>query len=198
MRVRLPLPIGRPVARRVRAATVRRTAAVLLALAAVGALVGGRAADQQESIVVAARELRPGVILTVDDLQSARIARGTAPHALRDPAAALGGRVTGAVAAGEALSRTRLLTSRLPQALTGDPTARLVPVRPSDAAVAGLLRTGDVVDVLDDQARVLAADGVVALPGDRDGDPVLLALGRDAAHRVAGASLSNSVTLVLH
>lgn len=195
---------------RLRAVTVRRIAAALLLGAAVVLLIVGREGERYDLIVVAAHDLRPGVVLTDGDLRLARLPAGAdLAGTIGDPAVAVGGRLTGAVHAGEVLTGSRLLSSRLPSALTGDGSARLVPVRPADPAVAGLLRAGDVVDVVDEEARVLAADAVVAVPaaapsrsmtgaGADASAPVLLAIGRGPAHRVAAAGLANALTLVLH
>ncbi|WP_298444389.1 SAF domain-containing protein [Gordonia sp. (in: high G+C Gram-positive bacteria)] len=190
---------------RVRAATVRRAIAVVCVLAAAALFVARPADGRDRAVVVAARDLRPGVVLSDDDLRVTRVPRDVALGALHEKREATGSRLTGAVAAGEALTATRLLGSRLPAAVTGDPRARLVPVRPADAAVTGLLRSGDVVDVLDEDAHLLAAGAVVAVPAAPPRSavaaadaPVLLAMGEDAAHRVAAAGLANALTLVIH
>lgn len=195
---------------RLRAVTVRRALAAVLLTAAAVTLLAGRGTQHYDTVVVAAHDLRPGAVLAEGDVRLAQLPTGTdLSGLLDDPGTVVGSRLTGAVGAGEALTRSRLLSSRLPEALTGQPTARLVPVRPADPAVAGLLRAGDVVDVIDEQGRVLAADTVVAVPaaparpapGPAEAGasaPVLLALREEAAHRVAAAGLAKSVTLVLH
>lgn len=181
-----------------RATTVRRIVAVLLVLAAGTLLVVDRGRQSPDLAVVAARPLQPGTVVTGDDVRVVALPAGsTLPGTLRSAGAVVGQRLTGAIGEGEALTDSRLLTPRLPAALTGDPAARLVPVRPADPAVAGLLRTGDVVDVLDDESGVLARDAVVAVPANTS-TPALLALAEAPAHRVATASLRQSLTLVLH
>lgn len=191
---------------RIRAVTVRRALAGLLLLGAVVLVVVGRTGEHRETVVVAAHDLRPGIVVSDDDLRLAQVPPGAALRALREVRQVSGHRLTGAVAAGEAVTGSRLLTSRLPAALTGDPAARLVPVRPADAAVSGLLRAGDVVDVLDEEARVLATGAVVAVPAGPSSRtlaggaaaPVLLAMKQGPAHRVAATGLSHALTLVLH
>ncbi len=181
-----------------RAASVRRIVAALLVLLACGAALVDRSRQSPDLAVVAAHHLQPGVVLTEDLVRVVPLPAGSAlPGTLNSLDEVVGRRLTGAVSAGEALTVTRLLTSRLPAALTGDRSARLVPVRPADPAVAGLLRTGDVVDVLDDESGVLARDAVVAVPANSS-TPALLALGETPAHRVAAAGLRQSLTLVLH
>lgn len=201
--------IGRWRPGRPRTATLRRLTAVLLVLAAVILAVTERHRDRHDFAVVASRALAPGMELTSGDVQLIALPAGAVlPGTLHRLDQAVGARLTGAIGAGEPVTATRLLSSRLPSALTGDPRARLVPVRPADAAVAGLLRAGDVVDVLDEHAGVLAAGAVVAVPAGSAGrgtagpgslpPPVLLALGEKAAHRVAASSLANSLTVVMH
>lgn len=172
-------------------------AVCLVALAGTLVLLD-RGRHSPDLAVVAAHQLAPGAVLTNQDVRVVALPAGsTLPGTVRTVDTVLGQRLTGAVGAGEALTDTRLLSPRLPGALTGDPTARLVPVRPADPAVAGLLRTGDVVDVLDEESGVLARNAVVALPAGPTA-PALLALGEASAHRVASASLRKSLTLVLH
>ncbi|AVL99765.1 flagellar biosynthesis protein FlgA [Gordonia iterans] len=191
---------------RPRAVVVRRGLAVLLLIAAAALAVTGHARERTESVLVAAHQLRPGVVVHDDDVRVRQVPAGAAlPGVLREPGQAVGGRLAGAVAPGEALTAGRLLSSRLPAALTGDPRARLVPVRTADPAVAGLLRAGDVVDVLDEEARVLATRAVVAVPaapepksGPAGSSPVLLAMAEGPARTVAGAGLATALTLILH
>lgn len=192
-------PRRTPGTARIRAGTVRRAAAAALLVAAAAVAVVGGSDPDRNAVLVAAHALRPGTALTPDDLAVVHVPRGAAlPGGLNAPQQAVGGRLATAVGAGEAITGSQLLSSRLPAALTGLPSARLVPVRPADSAVAGLLRSGDVVDVLDEQARVLAAGAVVAVPGSASDAPALLAMAETAAHRVAAAGLSNPLTVVLH
>ena len=88
----------------------------------------------------------------------------------------------------------------------------MVPIRLADAAVADLIRAGDVVDVLAGAAdtaagtpRVVATDAVVVLvppAGARamgaDGRILLVALPAPAAQRVAATSLTDALTVTLH
>ncbi|MCK0439715.1 SAF domain-containing protein [Gordonia alkaliphila] len=185
----------RPRSRHLRAVTVRRAAAVSLLLCATALLLVDRSQVRTDAVVVAAHDLRPGQVLTAGDVALTEVPAGSAlPGTLHEAAAAVGSTVSGAVTEGEAITGTRLLSSRLPAALTGDPRARLVSVRPADPAVTGLLRTGDVVDVVDEDANVLAAGAVVAVPAE----PILLAVPETAARRVAAAGLVNALTLVFH
>ncbi|MFC0315811.1 SAF domain-containing protein [Gordonia phosphorivorans] len=190
-----PIRFRRPRSPHLRVVTLRRVAAVALLACAAAVLAIDRSQVRTDPVVVAAHDLRPGQVLGAGDVNLARVPAGSAlPGTLRETTAAVGGTVTGAVTRGEAVTASRLLSSRLPAALTGDPRARLVSVRPADPEMAGLLRTGDVVDVIDEQAQILAAGAVVAVPAE----PVLLAVEEKSARRVAAAGLANALTLVFH
>ena len=123
--------------------------------------------------------------------------------------------MTGPVRAGEILTDSRVLTSRLPAQIMQRPDARLVPVKVADTAVIDLLREGDVVDVLsiDDAGttegssatKVLAKAAVVALVSQESGSRTgydtrlaVLALPERDAHVVAAATLTAPITLVFH
>lgn len=171
--------------------------------------VAGTRADGDVEVLVAAHDLRPGQVVESGDLQPRRVANRTVPDGfLTDVTPAVGRTVTGRVRAGEILTDARLLSSHLPADLTGIDDARLVPIQLSDDAVTSLLRPGDVVDVLTEEAEVLARRAVVALHAvepqsgglapSRTAAPVLLAMDAAAAHRVAAAGLDTSLAVVLH
>lgn len=189
---------------------VRRLAAAALMVAAVAFGVAGTRADGDVEVLVAAHDLRPGQVVESGDLQPRKVANQTVPDGfLTDVTPAVGRTVTGRVRAGEILTDARLLSSHLPADLTGIDDARLVPIQLSDDAVTSLLRPGDVVDVLTEEAEVLARRAVVALhavepqsgglaPSRTAAAPVLLAMDAAAAHRVAAAGLDTSLAVVLH
>lgn len=190
----------------------RLLAAALAALAAVLAIRGDPEPGRAE-VVVAARDLPPGHRLTGDDLgRVVRPEESLPAGAIREAAAVLGGTLGTAVRAGEVLTDLRVVGPRLAVAATGTAEARIVAIRPADAAVADVLRAGDRVDVIaaadDDQARAgppprpLATDAAVVLVTTGDGGRgrermVLLAL--DAAHApaVAAASLRTGLALIV-
>ncbi|MFT4202109.1 SAF domain-containing protein [Gordonia sp. (in: high G+C Gram-positive bacteria)] len=196
-----------------RSVLVRRSAALLLVLAAVGAFLADRREAPGAAVVAAAHDLRPGAALVTGDVTVARVPVEAVPDgALRLSADVAGRTATSAIRRGEILTDTRLLSPRLPRRLTGDPSARLVPVHLADNGIADLLESGDVVDVLTKTASseppvVIAAGAVVALgrtarPGRRGtadgGSPVLLAMNSAAANRVAAAGLTTALTVVIH
>lgn len=188
---------------------IRRGAAALLVLTAIAIVALGRGEDDRVSVMVAAHDLLPGVTVTAGDVTTRKVPGSLVPDgAIRMSVDAAGRTVTGLVRSGEIMTDARLLSPRLPASLTGRADARLVPVRLADEAVSSLLRSGDVVDVLGPGAEVLARRAVVALDADPPSTglagknpsdtPILLAMGEDAAHRVAAAGLDVALAVVVH
>jgi Flp pilus assembly protein CpaB len=193
----------------------RVTAGALVVLAGVAALRPDPA-DGHADVVVFTHDVAPGVELTSADLRVESRSKTTIPDGSQaDPATLLGSTLTGPARRGEVLTDVRLLSPRLAEAIAG-PDARVVPLRLADAALLDLIRPGDVVDVLaadsaapggsgDERPRVVATDAVVVLvseevtsPGRGDDRVVLVALPAHTANEVAGASLTEAVTLTLH
>jgi Flp pilus assembly protein CpaB len=197
------------------AAARRVTAGALVVLAGVAALRPDPA-DGRAAVVVFAHDLAPGVELTAADLRIESRSKTTIPDGSQaDPATLLGSTLAGPARRGEVITDVRLLSPRLAEATAG-PDARVVPLRLADAALLDLIRPGDVVDVLaadsatpggavDERPRVVATNAVVVLvsekvtsPGRGDDRVVLVALPAHTANEVAGASLTQAVTLTLH
>jgi Flp pilus assembly protein CpaB len=193
----------------------RAAAAALVVLAGVAALRPDPA-DGRADVVVAARDLAPGTALTASDLRVESRSATTIPDGSRDDAGTLAGStLTGPVRRGEVITDVRVLGSRLAEASAG-PDARIVPVHPADAALLDLVRAGDVVDVLtvtdapgtaradaQGRPRVVATDAVVVMVSAKAKEPgregvVMIALPAPAANEVAGASLSQAITLTFH
>jgi Flp pilus assembly protein CpaB len=187
----------------------------LVVLAGIATLRSNPDGDRAD-VVVAARDLRPGTALTLDDVRIEKRLAATVPDG--SPAnlgAVVGSTLAGPARRGEVLTDVRLLGSRLAESTAG-PGARIVPLHLSDSALIDLVRVGDVVDVLaapatDSQAtgqavsRVVATDAVVVLVSAKqkvqaaDGDRVVLvALPARLANTVAGSALGQAVTFVLH
>ena len=194
-----------------RTVMARRIAAGgLVVLAAVAALRPDPD-DERAAVVVAARDLMPGVELTDTDVRLEDHTAATIPEgAHNDPAAVVGARLTGPARRGETLTDVRLLSPRLAEATAG-PNARIVPLRLEESAVLDLIRPGDVVDVLaagaesDAAASVVATEAVVVLvsakptgAGSGTDRVVLVALPAHAATEVAAAALLQAVTLTIH
>lgn len=189
----------------------RITAAALVVLAAVAALRSNPGGDSAE-VVVAARDLSPGVALTIDDVRLEKRLAATVPDGSKvELGVVVGSTLAGPTRRGEVLTDVRLLGSRLAESTAG-PDARIVPLHPSDGALIDLVRPGDVVDVLaasdnDPEAHphVVATNAVVVLVSAKQKSQapgndrvVLVALPAAAANAVAGAALVQTVTLTLH
>jgi Flp pilus assembly protein CpaB len=190
-----------------RTVLARRIAAgVLVLLAGVAAWRPDPHSTSRE-VVVATRDLAPGVTVTPDDVALSSRPVGTLPDgAVTTLDAAVGATLAGPSRRGEVLTDARVLGSRL-TGLSVGPNARTVPVHLADAAVLDLIRPGDVVDVLgapsaDSAARprLLAVGAVVVLVSDAAGEGrvVLVALPAAAAHTLAAATLVQEVTLTIH
>ncbi|ORW27538.1 flagellar biosynthesis protein FlgA [Mycobacterium paraense] len=194
----------------------RVTAAALVVLAGVATLRSDPGGDDAD-VVVAARDLRPGAALTVDDVRLEKRLATTIPDGSRsDVAAVVGSTLASPTRRGEVLTDVRLLGSRLAESTAG-PGARIVPLHLADGALIDLIRVGDVVDVLAAPAadapasgtpavtKVVATDAVVVLVSAKqkvqaaDSDRVVLvALPARVANTVAGSALGQTVTLTLH
>ena len=190
----------------------RATASGLVLLAAVAALRPDPS-DGRTAVVVAARDLAPGVELRAADLRVESRAVTTVPDGSQTAADELvGATLTGPARRGEVITDVRILSARLADAAIG-PDSRIVPVHPTDAALLELVRPGDVVDVValsdsvggtpEERPRVVASSAVVVLVSARSKDVardgvVLVALPVLAATEVAGASLSQAITLTFH
>lgn len=164
---------------------LRRILAGLLALVAVGVAVlpDGSTVD----VVVAARDLAPGVPLGADDVRSVAVPPSLAPAGAVSVRDALGRTLVSAARSGEPLTDARLTSA--------DPGVSSVAVRLADAGVVGLLRPGSRVDVVGAESDVLAVDAsVVAV---REGEVVVISADRAAAHRLATETLAGPVAVVL-
>ncbi len=194
-----------------RTVAARRVAAgALVVLAAVAALRSDPQGDRAE-IVVAARDLAPGIELNAADLRLENLAAATVPDGSQsDLDALVGSTLAGPARRGEVLTDVRLLGPRLAESAAG-PDARIVPLHLADTALLDLIRPGDVVDVLaaattdDADPHVVATDAVVVLvsekqkgPGNSGDRVVLVALPAHAANHVAGAALVETVTVTFH
>ncbi len=160
--------------RGVRRAVLRRRRPLAAALTAVAVAAGVHATTAppppRVAVVVAARDLPSGAVLSGDDLRTARFAPGSVPAGLAP--SPLGRTLAGPLRAGEPLTDVRLVGPGLADGLPG---LTAVPVRLPDAAMAALLHPGDRVDVVatDPQgsgARTVAAGArVVTVPQEPAG-----------------------------
>ena len=194
-----------------RTVLARRIAAgALVVLAAVASLRSNPDGDRTD-VVVAVRDLRPGIGLSEDDVRLENRLATTVPDGSQtDLRGVVGATLASPIRRGEVVTDARLLGSRLAEATAG-PGARIVPLHLADSALIDLVRVGDVVDVLAAPAtethpvsRVLATDAVVVLVSAKqkaqatDADRVVLvALPARVANAVAGSALGQTVTLTL-
>lgn len=165
------------------------------------------------AVLAAARDLPAGTRLDAEDVAVVRLEPSAVPDgALRRGGAAQGRTLVSAVRRGEPLTDVRVVgpgaVDRLGPGLVASP------VRVADAEAVRLLKPGDVVDVLaagvtetPAPARLVAAAAqVLALPRGSsdtfgrdlgDGGLVLLATTPATAARLAGASVTDRLSLVL-
>ncbi|WP_163757204.1 SAF domain-containing protein [Mycobacterium botniense] len=195
-----------------RSVRVRRAVAGgLVVLAGVAAVRSNPQGDRAQ-VVVAARDLSPGTALTADDVRLENRLTTTIPDgAQAQLGAVVGSTLAGPARRGEVLTDVRVLSTRLAEASAG-PDARVVPLHLADSALVDVVRPGDIVDVLaapetDSQAapRVVATNAVVVLVSAQqktriadNNRLVLVALPAGVANTVAGATLTQAVTLTLH
>lgn len=191
-----------------RTIAARRIAAGGLVVLAAIAAVRSDPQGEHTEIVVAARDLSPGVSLTAEDLELETQSSESVPDgAQRELQPLIGATLAGPARRGEALTDVRVLGPRLAAATRG-PDSRIVPLHLADTALVDLVRPGDMVDVLtagegtDSEPRVVATGAVVILVSEEQNAPgragdrvVLVALPARTAHAVAGAALTQPVTL---
>ena len=198
-----------------RTVAARRVAAAALVVLAAVAALRPDPNDQRTHVVIAARDLAPGVEVRAADISLETRTATTVPDgAQSDLAAVIGKTLAGPARRGETLTDVRLLGPRLAESTAG-PNARIVPLHLDDTALLDLIRPGDVVDVLaagseagvdvDAVPQVVATEAVVVLVSQKPagagsgGDRVVLvALPAHDANEAAGAALMQRVTLTFH
>ena len=190
-----------------RSVFIRRVAAGVLIALAVLIAVTGRTVDDPR-VVVFARDVAPGAVLTESDVELRAVPADIIPaHALTDRAAAQGQVVAAAASAGEILTTTRITGPDLVSSLVDGNNPddyTLVPVKLAEPDIIPMLHHGDEISVVtaeEEGAVTIATQGTVVSAGG-DGESagnaavLLLLLNEDAA-RVAAASLSLPITVVL-
>lgn len=211
-------PIGRWLRDLARAAQWHRrllAAGLLAGSMAFGLHALAPASPPTEPAAAAARDLPAGTRLGPGDLTVARVDPHAVPAGLiRRPALAHGSTLVSAVRRGELLTDVRLLgAGALDRLGTGLVAA---PVRIADPEAVALLGPGSVVDVLASaavdgadagQARLVAAAvRVVTVPRPRagrfgsvlgEGSLVLLATSSTTAARLAGAAVTDRLSVVV-
>ncbi len=194
--------------RAVRRAVLARRRLLAALLTAVGVAAGMHAATSPPpatvEVTVAARDLPAGTVLAPADLRRVGFAPGSVPAGASYDA--VGRTLAAPLRAGEPVTDVRVVGPALTE---GYPGLTAVPVRLPDAGMAGLLRVGDVVDLVsaDPQgggASVVATGvPVLAVPASAPGtDPSglpgrLVVIGASAGDvpRIADASVRTFLTV---
>jgi Flp pilus assembly protein CpaB len=163
-------------------------------------------------VVVAARDVAAGTVLTASDVRRVERPAGAVPAgALTGTRQATGATVASAVRRGEVLTDVRLAGAGSLRGLGAGLVGAPVPL--ADGGTAALLRPGDVVDVLAagadaaGEARLVAsAVRVLVVPhgdadrlglGSGDGALLLVATTPSAAARLAAAAVSDRLSVVI-
>lgn len=201
--------------RRLRRRVLRHRRLLLATCLAVAALAGLRAVAPPEPatvpMLVAARDLPAGRVLTDADLETVPAPAELVPAGARSRAEARGRTTTGPVRRGEALTDARLVTTRL---LAGYPGRVALPVRLPDPATVALLQVGDRIDLVATDpttgtAETVATDAPVAAIPDAPATPgaaagvqpggrlVVVALSPAAARVVAAAAATRHLSAVI-
>ena len=133
--------------RAVRRAVLARRRLLAALLTAVGVAAGMHAATSPPpatvEVTVAARDLPAGTVLAPADLRRVGFAPGSVPAGASYDA--VGRTLAAPLRAGEPVTDVRVVGPALTE---GYPGLTAVPVRLPDAGMAGLLRVGDVVDLV--------------------------------------------------
>ena len=188
----------------------RRLLAALCAGVAVASVVATVRPDPPPTrpVVVAARALTAGSVLTAEDLTTADYPVAVVPAESHPSIRKVTGQTLAApISAGEPITRSRLLGASMRRGYTG---LVATPVRISDPSVVALLRIGDVVDVIaasgdpgQDPEVVASGARVIAVPPigaeqriGSEGALVLLGVAPSQAARAAAAPSAGYVTVV--
>lgn len=201
-------PAGTSLRRWPRWLALRRLAALALVVLAAALAVHPPEQGTEPTVpmLVAARDLPPGVTLRAADVEVSQLPPPLRPKAaLTTPTEATGRVLASATTAGEPLTRARLVGPENSQLTAGNASAAAVPFRLADPAVADLLTPGTRVDVVtvapaSTDPLVLATNAAVLTirkANDDQSSLVVIALPREEATRVAAAALDQPVAVTL-
>jgi pilus assembly protein CpaB len=187
----------------------RRKLAVLAVLAAVLTGISAAAPEGPPTtrVVRTTTEISGGTRLSTADLRVDEVVAADVPEsAIADPAILLGRTLAASVPKGQILTKLAVTS---PRSAIG-PGHVLAPIRLADAEVVGLLRAGDVVDVLaadaqSEQAFVAGREvRVVTVPQQPDAgagaDPtgalILVEVDQETAQVLARAAVAATLTII--
>lgn len=202
-----------------RTSLLRKAAALMLFAVAIASLVHART-TQVQPVVVFARQVDAGAVITAEDLTTAPIPERFLPEDARpepENIADIEGMIaTSTMSRGEVLSFSKVLSDpqNSPVVITNtennkDSLLNLVPLHLAHPELAELLHPGDIVDVViatdeGQAAQIIAAGGRVVLVdrssdkgGSHSSPKVLLSLPADQARDVATASLGTPLAVVI-
>jgi Flp pilus assembly protein CpaB len=191
--------------------TARRVAAALLAVLALvlalrpAPVPASARAPGAVAVTVSARDLPAGTVLTAGDVEVVGYPPDAVPAGTAaDPGLLLRRVLAGGVRTGEPITDARLVGAGLTALLPEGQVA--APVRLADLAVAGLVRTGDRVDVLatapDATAAEIVAGGALVLAAtgadeESGAGLLLIAVEGETAARLAAAATTATLTVNL-
>lgn len=203
-----------------RATLLKKLVAGALVVAA--GLVGLSGWKENPRVPVFAREVAAGQELAAEDIEWRSLPRDAIPAGVAaetDPAELAGRVVVAAGSAGEVVTESRLLGEELTHALgeSAGQDYHLVPIKLAEPDIAALLTHGDTVSVVSNGGTgdggelagpgaaetVVAQEGKIvstAAAGETAGSQaatILIALPAPAAKKVAAASLSYPLTVVV-
>ena len=183
----------------------RALAAICVALAVLSALQSVRSDSPGRPVLVAARDLPSGHVVTAPDVRTVSMTSTVRPADLLDRRAAVGRRVAGPMRAGEPITDWRVIE---PRDLSGHgDDAVLTMVRLDDEAQLVGLRVGDRVDVVasspdaESPARVVARGATIAVipeaPDDRTAPSLGVVTPRAAALDLAASRLESRLGILV-
>ncbi|GAB3939104.1 SAF domain-containing protein [Corynebacterium tapiri] len=191
-----------------RQVTLRRICALALLAVAV-ALAVAHARQRDPHTLVFSKDVAPGATLRSEDVTLRRVPKDLIPsNALTSLDEVTGRQVLSAAVAGELVTATRVTGQEALTALGADAAGsaqlNVVPVRLADPATAAVLEHGDTISVVtaagdepQGQPIVIAERGRVVVADDENPDTVLIAFPSELATRVAAASLTSPLSVVL-
>lgn len=205
--MKLSLPIIPPGHRR--SVQLRRAlAGVLVVAAGVSLVVSSQRSDP--AVLTFARAIAVGEVVAEEDVQLVAVPEELLPEGTITDIERVVGRVTvTGVEAREIITELKVTGARLLDSLTDafaeGSVPTIVPVRLADPASAALLRHGDTVTIVtapgqgtsEDESTLIATGGRVVVVDSDSPETVLIALDEESAQRVASASLSSPLGVVL-
>jgi len=182
-----------------RSTIIRRVLAlVLVVVAGLSMLIDAHRADP--SVLIFARPVAAGAVLTEEDLTTTRLPSNVVPaNAIQESELATGQILAAGASAGEVVTTTRLVGPDLiAQLVAEEPPGEdftMVPLPLAEPDIVPMLHHGARVDVVGHGPAVIAEGGRIVTVGEEG--TVLVLLRKTHAAAVAAASLVDPLTVVL-